>query len=77
MGEARNLRHLVWVCVNHLADHVSDRAVVVVTETFDQPTTAAEKARHARIAKQCGIEVTYYRILSTHRSVEQGTGDDA
>lgn len=78
-GESRNFRHLVWACVSHLADHAADRAAVVVTESFDQLTATADRARHARIGKQCGIDVFYYRVAAVEVDLgrHSGTAGDA
>jgi hypothetical protein len=70
-GDARNIRHLVWACISYLAERPADRAVIVVLETLDHPTTSAEKARHSRIGKQCSIEIKYFRSGVTRRSTDR------
>lgn len=60
---AKNLRHLVWASISYLADHPSDDAQIVLLESLGHPTTAADKARHRRIAERCSIEIKYYRVV--------------
>ncbi len=70
-GGAKKIRYLVWACVNHLADHPNHTATVVITETLADPTTAAEKIRHSRIASQCSLGLKYFRATSARRSVDR------
>jgi len=66
-GEAKNFRYLVWACLGYLADNPRAAASVVIMETMADPTTAAEKTRHAAIAGRCSIGLNYYRAASPKR----------
>lgn len=61
---AKNLRHLVWAAINHLADHPHNAACIVLLESLEHPSTAADKTRHARIADRCSIAIKHYRAAS-------------
>lgn len=61
-GPNQNLRYLVWACIRYASDHPTHRTVVVITETMEHPTTAAEKTQHANIGKRCSIEFKYFRF---------------
>lgn len=71
-GEAKNFRYLVWACLSYFAENPDARASVVVTETMAEPTTAADKTRHAAIARRCSIELKYYRAESRKRAPRLG-----
>lgn len=59
---AKNLRHLVWATINHLAYNPSHEGCIVILEDLDHPVTRAEKAHHKRIAGRCSIAIRYYRV---------------
>jgi hypothetical protein len=71
-GAAKNIRYLVWACLNYLADNPEHTATVVITETMANPTTAAEKTRHSRIAAQCSLGLMYFRTSSPRRPADLG-----
>jgi len=71
-GLAKNLRHLVWATVNHLAGSPEHKACVLILESLEHPTPQAEKTRHARIAKRCSIEFGYYRSAGGRRQSSDG-----
>jgi hypothetical protein len=68
---AKNLRHLVWATINHLASNPTHEGCIVILETLDHPITHAEKTRHQRIAERCSIAIKYYRVAS-----RQSTGGE-
>lgn len=59
---AKNLRHLVWSTLNHLASNPSHEGCVVILETLDHPVTRGAKTHHKRIAERCSIAIRYYRV---------------
>lgn len=61
---AKNLRHLVWAAINHLASNPGHEGCIVILETLDHPITQSEKAQHKRIAERCSIGIKYYRVAS-------------
>jgi hypothetical protein len=61
---AKNVRHLVWATINHLASNPSHEGCIVILETLDHPVTRGEKAHHERIAERCSIAIKYYRVAS-------------
>lgn len=67
-GGARQLRHLVWASLTQLAERAVTEASIVVTETMAFPTTDAERARHASIARRCGVDLRYLRIPEPQRA---------
>lgn len=71
-GTARNLRHLVWACINHLASHPTHDAYVVILESLEHPTTRAAKTRHGRIAERCSIDFKYLRVPAPRPSGAAG-----
>jgi hypothetical protein len=71
-GAAKNIRYLVWACLNYLADNPDHDATVVITETMANPTTTAEKTRHSRIAAQCSLGLRYFRTSSPKRPPDRG-----
>jgi hypothetical protein len=66
-GSAKNVRHLVWAAINHLAKNPTHEASIVIMETLEHPTTNSDRTRNARIAERCGITITYYRTTSNRR----------
>lgn len=71
-GEAKNFRYLVWACLGYLGDNPGAAASVVIMETMADPTTGAEKSRHATIAGRCSIGLKYYRAASPKRKHDSG-----
>ena len=71
-GPARNLRHLVWACINHLATYPTHEACVVILESLEHPTTQAAKARHDQIARQCSITFKYLRVSALRQTSPAG-----
>ncbi|WP_143447403.1 hypothetical protein [Kineosporia sp. R_H_3] len=71
-GEAKNFRYLVWACLNYLAATPGVEAVIVVTETMADPTTAAERSRLAIIADRCSLGLKYYRTAAAKRVAAEG-----
>lgn len=67
-GGAKHLRHLVWASLTKLAEDAVSEVSVVVTETMADPTTDAEKARHAAIARRCRIDLRYVRVGEPRRA---------
>lgn len=68
----KNLRHLVWATINHLASHPDHKACIVILESIDRPTVRADRIRHERIADRCSIEIKYYRVVPRRKD-----GDEA
>ncbi|MEV3965146.1 hypothetical protein AB0M34_30385 [Nocardia sp. NPDC050193] len=61
---AKNLRHLVWATINHLASNPEHEGCIVILETLDHPITRADKEHHERIAERCSLAIKYYRVIS-------------
>ena len=75
-GTSKNLRHLVWATINHLAGHPEHRACVLILESLEHPTPRSEKTRHSRIAERCSIEFAYYRVATARRQSSRGAVSD-